>query len=51
MDPRGSRLRESLTDQKYLDRAFYYVRVRQRGLVEHRAVMAWSSPIWIETGP
>ncbi|MCY3775652.1 MAG: DUF3604 domain-containing protein [Candidatus Aminicenantes bacterium] len=49
--PRGSRLRESLTDEGYSDRAFYYVRVRQRGLVEHRAVMAWSSPIWIESGP
>ena len=49
--PRGSRLRESLTDEGYSDRAFYYVRVRQRGLLEHRAVMAWSSPIWIESGP
>ena len=49
--PRGSRLRESLTDEGYSDRAFYYVRVRQRGLVEHRAVMAWSSPIWIDSGP
>ena len=49
--PRGSRLRESLTDEGYSDRSFYYVRVRQRGLVEHRAVMAWSSPIWIESGP
>ena len=49
--PRGSHLRETLTDEGYSDRAFYYVRVRQRGLVEHRAVMAWSSPIWIESGP
>lgn len=49
--PRGSRLRESLTDGGYSDRAFYYVRIRQRGLVEHRAVMAWSSPIWIDSGP
>lgn len=49
--PRGSHLRESLTDEEYSDRAFYYVRVRQRGLVEHRAVMAWSSPIWIDSGP
>ena len=49
--PRGSHLGESLTDEGYSDRAFYYVRVRQRRLVEHRAVMAWSSPIWIESGP
>ncbi len=49
--PGGPHLRESLTDAGYSDRSFYYVRVRQRGLVEHRAVMAWSSPIWIETGP
>ena len=49
--PRGPHLRESLTDEEYSDRSFYYVRVRQRGLVEHRAVMAWSSPIWIESGP
>ena len=49
--PGGSYLRESFTDTGYSDRSFYYVRLRQRGLVEHRAVMAWSSPIWIESGP
>ena len=49
--PGGPYLRESFTDTGYSDRSFYYVRLRQRGLVEHRAVMAWSSPIWIESGP
>ena len=49
--PGGPHLRESFTDMGYSDRSFYYVRVRQRELVEHRVVMAWSSPIWIESGP
>ena len=49
--PAGAQLRESVTDEGYSGRSFYYVRLRQRGLVEHRAVMAWSSPIWIESGP
>jgi hypothetical protein len=49
--PGGPYLQESFTDEGYSDRSFYYVRLRQRGLVEHRAVMAWSSPIWIESGP
>lgn len=49
-NPGGPYLQESFTDEGYSDRSFYYVRLRQRGLVEHRAVMAWSSPIWIESG-
>ncbi|MPZ20221.1 MAG: DUF3604 domain-containing protein [Luteitalea sp.] len=27
---------------------FYYVRLKQEGLVDGRPVMAWSSPIWVE---
>ncbi len=42
-------LRERMVDQDFSDHAFYYVRLRQRGLVDERVVMAWSSPIWIET--
>ena len=42
-------LRERMVDQDFSDHAFYYVRLRQRDLVDERVVMAWSSPIWIET--
>ncbi len=28
-------------------RGFYYLRVRQAGLVHDRAVMGWSSPVWV----
>ena len=42
-------LRERMVDQDFSHDAFYYVRLRQRDLVDERVVMAWSSPIWIET--
>ena len=34
-------------DGGFLGDALYYVRLRQRGHVRGRAVMAWSSPIWV----
>lgn len=29
----------------------YYVRVQQEKMIQHRAVMAWSSPIWVDPAP
>ena len=34
-------------DSGFRDDAVYYVRLRQRGHVRGRMVMAWSSPIWV----
>ncbi len=34
-------------DGGFRDDAVYYVRLRQRGHVRGRVVMAWSSPIWV----
>ena len=37
----------SATDRGFRDAAIYYVRLRQRDEIRGRAVMAWSSPIWV----
>ncbi len=34
-------------DGGFRDDAIYYVRLRQRGAVRGRTVMAWSSPVWV----
>ena len=34
-------------DGGFRDDAVYYLRLRQRGLVRGRTVMAWSSPVWV----
>ena len=34
-------------DHNYRDDAIYYARLRQRGTIRGRAVMAWSSPVWV----
>ncbi len=34
-------------DGGFRDDAIYYVRLRQRGHVRGRVVMAWSSPVWV----
>ena len=36
-------------DGGFRDDAVYYLRLRQRGLVRGRVVMAWSSPVWVNT--
>lgn len=36
------------TDGNFRDDAVYYVRLRQRGTIRGRAVMAWSSPVWVQ---
>ena len=34
-------------DGGFRDDAVYYVRLRQRGHIRSRTVMAWSSPVWV----
>lgn len=40
----------STIDRGFRDEALYYVRLRERGHVRGRIVMAWSSPIWVRRG-
>ena len=35
-------------DREFREDSIYYVRLRQRGEIGGRAVMAWSSPIWVQ---
>ena len=37
-------------DAGFRDDAIYYLRLRQRSPVRGRAVMAWSSPVWVNAG-
>ncbi|MGH9338816.1 MAG: DUF3604 domain-containing protein [Acidobacteriota bacterium] len=37
----------NLADRSFSAPSFYYLRVKQSGLVEGRPAMAWSSPIWV----
>ena len=36
-------------DRTFREDSIYYVRLRQRGMVRDRIVMAWSSPIWVRS--
>lgn len=45
--PGALQLQASLVDERFRGAAFYYVRLRQKELVEGRPVMAWSSPLWV----
>ncbi|MGC9316570.1 MAG: hypothetical protein ACP5KN_00870 [Armatimonadota bacterium] len=36
------------TSEAFRRPVMYYVRVQQEKMIQHRAVMAWSSPIWID---
>jgi hypothetical protein len=36
------------TDDGFRDDSIYYLRLRQRGTIRGRIVMAWSSPIWVK---
>ena len=39
------------TDDGFRDDSVYYLRLRQRGSIRGRAVMAWSSPLWVRKSP
>jgi hypothetical protein len=39
------------TDETHVPGAVYYVRLRQEAPIRHRAVQAWSSPLWTEPKP
>jgi hypothetical protein len=45
--PNTAYVKESARDRDYVLPSFYYVRLKQRDLVDGRPVMAWSSPIWL----
>jgi hypothetical protein len=49
--PEALDLEWSATDETFHEDSIYYVRLRQRGLVRGRIVMAWSSPIWVRKTP
>ncbi|MGH2356026.1 MAG: hypothetical protein ACRDJN_30840, partial [Chloroflexota bacterium] len=38
------------TDEAPPARCLYYLRVRQRDFVHGRVAMAWSSPVWVDSG-
>ena len=40
--------KKSIRDSNGVGGSFYYVRLKQRELVEGRVAMAWSSPIWVK---
>jgi len=46
--PNSLHLKKAVMDLGKIGRSFYYVRLKQRELVEGRVAMAWSSPIWVE---
>jgi hypothetical protein len=46
--PNSLHLKKAVVDLGKIRRSFYYVRLKQRELVEGRVAMAWSSPIWVE---
>ncbi|MFC2084394.1 hypothetical protein ACFLS9_05005 [Bacteroidota bacterium] len=37
----------SYIDSGFLDNAIFYVRIKQKNIVENREVRGWSSPIWV----
>ena len=39
------------TDGGFREDSVYYLRLRQRGSIRRREVMAWSSPIWVKSSP
>lgn len=45
--PQASDFRWASVDAGYREDSIYYVRLRQRGEIEGRIAMAWSSPIWV----
>ncbi len=45
--PQTIQLESKFVDAAFTGSSLYYVRVRQRNMVENRPVMAWSSPIWV----
>ena len=47
LDPDALDFSWSGVDGAFRDDAIYYVRLRQRGQVRGRVVMAWSSPVWV----
>ena len=47
-EPSASDFEWSGTDGNFRDDSVYYLRLRQQGTVRGRAVMAWSSPIWVK---
>ena len=47
LDPDALDFSWSGVDGGFRDDAVYYVRLRQRGHVRGRMVMAWSSPVWV----
>jgi len=39
---------ESTIAEPFAGPVMYYLRVQQEKMIQHRAVMAWSSPIWVD---
>ena len=47
-EPNAPDFEWSGNDGNFRDDSIYYLRLRQRGTIRGRAVMAWSSPIWVK---
>ena len=48
LEPNALDFEWSGIDGNFRDDAVYYLRLRQRGTIRGRAVMAWSSPVWVK---
>ncbi len=47
LDPNSLDFEWSGIDGNFRDDSVYYLRLQQRGTIRGRAVMAWSSPVWV----